>query len=56
MKVELLDKTKIEVVAYNEIADFCLRYLKKKDIIIIYGEIEEGKVRIKQIEYYLRSK
>ena len=48
--LKLLDKTEIKVVGYNEIADFCLRNLEIKDIVIIYGKIEENIVKIIDIE------
>ncbi len=52
MKLELLDKTKIEVIAYNDIADFCLSNLKIEDEVIIYGNLEENIVKINDIEKY----
>ena len=48
--LKLLDKTEIKVAGYNEIADFCLRNLEIKDIVIIYGKIEENIVKIIDIE------
>ena len=50
LNLKLLDKTEIKVEAYNEIADFCLRNLKIKDIALIYGKIEENIVKIIDIE------
>ncbi len=52
MKLELLDKTKLEVIAYNDIADFCLSNLKIEDEVIIYGNLEENIVKINDIEKY----
>ena len=50
LNLKLLDKTEIKVEGYNEIADFCLRNLKIKDIALIYGKIEENIVKIIDIE------
>lgn len=49
LKVELLDKTKLEIIAYNEIADYVLRNLKKNDVIYVNGKISENKVEILEI-------
>ena len=50
LKLKLLDKTAIKAIGYNDIADFCLRHLKIKDTVIIYGELEENSIRIIDIE------
>ena len=50
LNLKLLDKTEIKVEGYNEIADFCLINLKIKDIVLIYGKIEENIVKIIDIE------
>ena len=50
LNLKLLDKTEIKVAGYNEIADFCLRNLEIKDIVIIYGQIKENIVQIIDIE------
>lgn len=49
IKLELLDKTKLELIAYNEIADFCIRKLKENDVITVEGEIEKNAVRVKGV-------
>ena len=48
--LKLIDKTEIKVAGHNEIADFCLRNLEIKDIVIIYGQIKENIVQIIDIE------
>ena len=50
INLKLADKTEIKVADYNEIADFCVRNLKAKDRVIIYGEIKENNVEIKDVE------
>lgn len=49
LKIELLDKTELEIIAYNEIADYVFRNLKKNDAIFANGRITENKVEIKEI-------
>ena len=41
-EIELNNKSVITVKGYNEIADWCYRYLVKGDIISIYGEINSN--------------
>lgn len=38
-ELELENKSIIKVKGYDEIADWCYRYLVKGDVISIYGEI-----------------
>ena len=47
--LELLDKTKIEAIAYNEIADFCFKEYEKDDTIILNGKINDNIIEIKEI-------
>ena len=37
--LELLDKTKLEVIAYNEIADYVFRNLDENKLVFINGKI-----------------
>ena len=39
ISLELLDKTKIEVIAYNEIADYAFKNLDKNELVFINGKI-----------------
>ena len=41
-EIELLNKSKIKVKAYNELADFCYKKLKQKDIIFIQGYLDSN--------------
>lgn len=50
--LELLDKAKIEIIAYNEIADYCLQSLKAGDVIIVNGKITTNNVEAISIEKY----
>lgn len=50
LKLKLLDKTYVKTIGYNDIADFCLRCLKIKDTVIIYGELEDNNINIIDIE------
>ena len=39
-EIELLDKQRVKVKAYNEMADLCYRKLKQKDWLFVNGRIE----------------
>ena len=41
-EIELVNKSKIKVKAYNELADFCYQKLKQKDIIFIQGYLDSN--------------
>lgn len=49
IKLELLDKTQLKVIAYNEEADYTIQNIRKNDIVFIYGMIKETEVIIKNI-------
>ena len=38
--LELLDKTNVKAIAYNENADYVLQNIKKNDIVFVYGTLE----------------
>ena len=53
-KVELNNKSKITVIGYNEIADFCYSKLKKNDNIVLQGYLNDKiEVIIKDIITFL---
>ena len=41
-EIELVNKSKIKVKAYNELADFCYQKLKQGDIIFIQGYLDSN--------------
>ena len=41
-EIELLNKSKIKVKAYNELADFCYQKLKQEDVIFIQGYLDSN--------------
>ncbi len=49
IKLELLDKTQLKVIAYNEEADYTIQNIRENDIVFIYGMIKETEVIIKNI-------
>lgn len=51
INIELLDKTKITVIGYNQIADECYQKIKKDTKIFIYGRIN-SKMEI-EIQYII---
>lgn len=38
LKIKTLDKQSINLICYNDIADFCLRKIKINDLIMINGK------------------
>ena len=37
MRLDVLDKMMLEVIAYNEMADFCYKEFNNDDTVMIYG-------------------
>ena len=48
-KIQTLDKQEIKVIGYNNIADYALKYLKRNDMMFIYGRLNSD-MRL-EIEY-----
>ena len=48
-EIELDNKSTIQVIGYNKIADKCYQILEKGKKIWIMGRIEKGKVVIKEL-------
>ena len=56
-QVELLNKSKITVKAYNELADYCYRKLKRSDIIFLEGYLNSKmEIIIKSLTIFLQIK
>ena len=50
-KVELLDENVVNIIGYNDIADFCYQKLDKNYNVIVEGIIKtEGYIEIEDIE------
>lgn len=47
--LELLDKTEVKIIAYNENADYALQNIKKNDIVFVYGALEHTSVIVKKM-------
>lgn len=45
-----IEKEKIEIKAYNEKADYCLKNLKEKNKIILIGYLNKNNVVIEEIK------
>ena len=41
-EIELLNKSKIKVKAYNELADYCYQKLKQGNVIFIQGYLDNN--------------
>ena len=48
-KISLLDKTEINIIGYNKIADWCYLKLNIGDNIFLEGFIEFGKIEIREV-------
>ena len=49
-ELEIEGKIKIQIKAYNEIADKCYKILKKGDTVFIYGKINKNTIEINEIQ------
>ena len=49
IELELQDEQVIQLHAYNEMADYVFRNVKKSDYIFVQGEVKNNYVEIKQI-------
>ena len=49
-RIELENKCKILVKAYNELADYCYRFYKIGDVIYIQGYIENNEIILEFIK------
>ena len=49
IELELQDGQVIQLHAYNEMADYVFRNVKKSDYIFVQGEVKNNYVEIKQI-------
>ena len=47
--LELLDKTEVRTIAYNENADYALQNIKKNDFVFVYGKMESDTVIVNKI-------
>lgn len=50
LKIKTLDKQEVNIVAYNDLADFCYRCLEIDNDVIINGKIKQNCVEMKQIK------
>lgn len=53
LKIRLLNNEIVNIVAYNEQADYCFRKLYKDDKIFIYGYLENDKCGVNVIVHYI---
>lgn len=49
-EIEISNKSKIEIIGYDNIADFMYRYVKTNKILFIYGYIVRNGVIIEEIQ------
>ncbi|MBO5479464.1 MAG: hypothetical protein J6A04_07295 [Clostridia bacterium] len=49
--IKLKNKSKIEIIGYDEIADLMYRYLEQDNTVFVYGKIDsEGKVIARNVK------
>ena len=48
--LKTLDKEKIKIAGYDDIADFCYSKLNKDDKLFLYGFLNKDKVEIKRVK------
>lgn len=53
--LELLDKTDVKAIEYNENADYVLQNVKKNDIVFVYGTLESATVIIKKMLLFMHN-
>jgi hypothetical protein len=49
IELKLIDETKVEVVAYNEQADYTLQNIKIRNNVFVYGKLQNSEIVINKI-------
>ena len=49
IELKLIDETKVEVVAYNEQADYTLQNIKIRNNVFVYGKLQNSEIIINKI-------
>ena len=49
IELKLIDETKVEVVAYNEQADYTLQNIKIRNNVSVYGKLQNSEIVINKI-------
>lgn len=49
-EIVLNNKSKIQIIGYNNIADYMYQHIKEHNIIFINGEISKNKIILKRIQ------
>ncbi len=49
IELKLIDETKVEVVAYNEQADYTLQNIKIRNNVFVYGKLQNNEIVINKI-------
>lgn len=53
--LELLDKTNVKAITYNENADYALQNIKENDFVFVYGTLESTTVIIKKMLLFMQN-
>ena len=49
IELKLIDETKVEVVAYNEQADYTVQNIKIRNNVFVYGKLQNNEIVINKI-------
>lgn len=49
IELKLIDETKVEVVEYNEQADYTLQNIKIRNNVFVYGKLQNNEIVINKI-------
>ena len=49
IELKLIDETKVEVVAYNEQADYTLQNIQIRNNVFVYGKLQNNEIVINKI-------
>lgn len=49
-EIKLSNKSKIQIIGYDEIADFMYQYVRENEIVFLYGKIGKNSIILKLIQ------
>ena len=52
-ELKLIDSQIINLYAYDEVADFIYKYIKKSDMVIVQGRFSNGYIHVDKIEKWM---
>ncbi len=49
-EIKLNNKSKIQIIGYDEIADFMYRSIKENQVVFLYGNIAKNTIIVKEVQ------